>query len=110
VTINRGDIVVAPFRFTDLDRYRVRPVLIVSDPAIYGATGHVIAAMITLAAGSAWPLDIPVEDCASAHLRDGSIVRLKLFSIAETAIRATVGQIDAVTLTKVSRALSAILI
>jgi mRNA-degrading endonuclease toxin of MazEF toxin-antitoxin module len=110
VTINRGDIVVAPFRFTDLDRYRVRPVLVVSDPAVYAETRHVIAVMITLAAGSAWPLDISVEDCASAHLREGSIIRMKLFSIAEDTIQATIGQIDAKTLAKVSQTLGAILI
>jgi mRNA-degrading endonuclease toxin of MazEF toxin-antitoxin module len=109
VTISQGDIVIAPFRFTDLDRYRARPVIVVSKAEIYGETRHFIGAMVTLAAGSAWPLDVPVMDCASANLREGSIVRMKLFTIAEEIVGPRIGQIDEATLAAVSSTLRSVL-
>ena len=109
MTINRGDIVIAPFRFTDVDRYRARPVLVVSRAEVYGETRHVIGVMITLAASSAWPLDVPIKDCASANLREGSIVRLKLFSIAEDVLGSRIGRISDQTLSEVSAVLQAVL-
>jgi mRNA interferase MazF len=109
VTINRGDIVIAPFRFTDLDRYRARPVLVVSRAEVYGDTAHMIGVMITLAADSAWPSDVPVKDCAAANLREGSIVRMKLFTIAEDVVGPHIGRIDEETLAAVSETLRAVL-
>lgn len=109
MTINRGDIVIAPFRFTDVDRYRARPVLVVSGAKTYGATEHIIGAMVTLAAGSAWPLDVDVSDCAAANLREGSIVRMKLFTIAEDVCGPPIGRIDDQTLAAVRANLQSVL-
>jgi mRNA-degrading endonuclease toxin of MazEF toxin-antitoxin module len=109
VTINRGDIVIAPFRFTDVDRYCARPVLIVSRAEIYGETRHVIGVMVTLAASSAWPLDVPIKDCVSANLREGSIIRLKLFSIADDVLGPRIGRICDQTLSEVCGILQAVL-
>jgi mRNA interferase MazF len=109
VTISRGDIVIAPFRFTDLDRYRARPVIVVSRPEIYGETQHFIGVMVTRAAGSAWPLDVAVTDCGRANLREGSIVRMKLFTIAESIAGPCIGRINDQTLAEVSRNLQSVL-
>jgi mRNA-degrading endonuclease toxin of MazEF toxin-antitoxin module len=109
VTISQGDIVIAPFRFTDLDRYRARPVLVVSHAETYGATQHIIGVMVTLAADSAWPLDVPVKDCVAANLREGSIVRMKLFTIAQDVVGPKIGRIDEATLTEVRATLRAVL-
>ena len=109
MTINRGDIVIAPSRFADLDRYRARPGLVVSSSEIYGATAHIIGAMITLATGLAWPLDVAVSDCVAVNLREGSIVRMKLFTIAQGVAGPQIGRIDERTLAAVRANLQSVL-
>lgn len=110
MTFSRGEIVIAPFRFTDIDLARARPCLIVSNDAIYGPTDHVIAVMITRAANSDWPLDLVIDDCPAAGLRPGSTIRFKVFSIHVASIGGRIGRIADATLNRVSETLEAVLI
>lgn len=109
VTFNCGEIVIAPFRFTDIDLARARPCLIVSNERIYGPTDHIIALMITRAANSHWPLDLPIDDCRAAGLRLGSTIRFKVFSIHVASIGTRIGRIADPTLNRVSETLNAVL-
>lgn len=93
MTYDRGDVLVVPFRYTDIDRYKLRPVLVVSRDAVFGATEHVIAAMITGASRSSWPLDVPVEDWHAAGLAKPCLIRMKIATIAAVTIEARLGRI-----------------
>lgn len=76
-----GDIIIVPFPFTDRATTRRRPAVVMSAGAFNAATGHVIAAMITSARGSAWESDIPLTDLAAAGLPSACVIRLKLFTL-----------------------------
>ena len=94
MSYDRGDVVVAPFRFTDVDGYKTRPVLVISNAAVFGASGHVIAAMITGASRSSWPLDVRIEDWRTAGLAKPCLVRMKLATIAVETIEAHLGRVN----------------
>jgi mRNA interferase MazF len=49
--------------------------------------------MVTSARQSAWPLDWPIENLASAGLRQPCLVRLKLFTLDERLALGTVGSL-----------------
>lgn len=81
VTVARFDVIVVPFPFSDQATSRRRPALVLSNAAWNTASGHAICAMITSARQSAWPLDVPITDLASAGLNTACLVRMKLFTL-----------------------------
>jgi mRNA interferase MazF len=61
-TFERGDIVRAPFPYTDRDTTQHRPALVVSGHGL-GPTGSIYwIVMITGAANRGWPHDVPIGD------------------------------------------------
>ena len=89
-------VVVVPFPFTDRRAERRRPALVVSRPEALGnRVGQCVLAMITSAAHSAWPLDVPVTDLASAGLPAPSLVRMKLFTLDDRLVERQVGALAA---------------
>src|SRR5690606_39424600 len=69
VTYERWDVVVVPFPFADRVASRRRPALVVSEADPLGTVvGHHVLAMITSAAHTRWPLDVPVGDLDAAGL------------------------------------------
>ena len=95
----RFEIIVVPFPFTDKATSRRRPALVLSNVIWNTASGHVICAMITSARQSAWPMDVPISDLASAGLTTPCLVRMKLFTLdAGLIVRCTgvLGSGDAV--------------
>lgn len=100
----RFDTIVVPFPFTDLPVTRRRPALVVSQTGWNSAAGHVVAAMITSANQSDWPLDVPIADLDAAGLTSPCRVRMKLFTLDTGLIIRRAGQLstadaDAVTQT-----------
>ena len=89
----RFDVLKALFPFLDLPVRKPRPVLVVSAMAFNVRNGHVVVAMITTGAGSAWPSDYPIVDLASAGLKHRSLVRWKLFTIANAEIGGRIGRL-----------------
>jgi mRNA interferase MazF len=81
VGFDAGDVIIVPFPFTDRATTKRRPAVVISASAFNAATGHVIAAMITSARGSAWESDIPLTDLAAAGLPSPCVIRLKLFTL-----------------------------
>ena len=92
MTFERYDVVVVPFPFTDRASTIRRPALVLSDHAPFGAeTGQCLLAMITRAARSAWPFDVPITDLASAGLSQGGVIRMKLFTLDQSLVLRRIG-------------------
>ena len=76
------DVVILPFPFADRNEAVVRPAVILTGHAAFGQySAAAIVAMITSARRSAWPLDVPITDLASAGLSVPCLVRAKLNSV-----------------------------
>ena len=80
-----GDVVIVPFPFTDRDTSKRRPALVCSSAGFNRHASHVVLAMITTAAHSSWPDDVPIADLGDAGLPAASVVRWKLFTL-DTAL------------------------
>jgi mRNA interferase MazF len=106
----RGEVILAPIKYTDLDVYKVRPVVILSRSNVFGSTGQVILAMITSAKGSAWPFDVAVADWQASGLNGPCVVRMKILTLDERLIIRRVGWIGQQTLMQVSAHVKALLI
>ncbi len=87
----RFDVLTALFPFVDLPQRKPRPVVVLSKGDFNRAHGHVIAAMITTGADSAWPSDLLIGDLAAAGLTHRSVVRMKLFTLPDAVIGRRIG-------------------
>ncbi|OYU14121.1 MAG: transcriptional regulator [Alphaproteobacteria bacterium PA4] len=105
----RFDTIVVPFPFADLPVTRRRPALVVSEAGWNAAAGHVVAAMITSAHQSDWPLDVPVTDLAAAGLTAPCRVRMKLFTLDSGLIIRRAGQLSTADGDAVTQALARLL-
>lgn len=77
----RFDVVVVPFPFTDQNRTKRRPALVISNRDFNSKAGHSVMAMITSAGNPAWPSDITIVDVDAAGLPAPSVCRMKLFTL-----------------------------
>jgi mRNA interferase MazF len=93
VTFESCDVVVVPFPFTERAAAQRRPALVISKSAFNACHGHVVLAMITSAANSGWPSDIPILDKGSAGLRADSIIRFKLFTLDRDLVLRRIGSL-----------------
>ena len=80
--LERFDVVVVPFPFTDREAVKRRPALVISDAMNFNnRIGHSVMAMITSASHTPWPLDVTIEDLDAAGLPAPSVARMKLFTL-----------------------------
>lgn len=87
------EVVVVPFPFTDRRATKRRPALIISNTNAFNTSiGHRVMAMITTTTHTPWPLDVPIQDLATAGLRVPSIIRMKLFTLDQGLILKRIGQ------------------
>ena len=87
MAFERFDVVVVPFPFTDRTTTKRRPALVLSDAGVFNRrAGHSVLAMITSARHSNWPLDADITDLDSAGLPAPSLVRMKLFTLADQLV------------------------
>ena len=86
-----GDVAIVPFPFTDMAVAKPRPALALSAGKANGESGNTIFAMITTAAKSHWPTDIPLADAEGTGLTAASLVRLKLFTLDNRLVSRRVG-------------------
>ena len=87
-----------------------RPALILSDAGAFGnRAGHSVLAMITTRRNSRWPLDVAIEDGASAGLSAPSIVRMKLFTLDHRLILRKIGRLGEADARKVEHSLKKLL-
>ena len=94
MSYSRFDVVVVPFPFTDRQATKRRPALVVSSDAFNGTHDQLVLAMITTAARSRWPSDVPITDSASAGLAVPSLIRLKLFTLDRSLVVRTIGRLS----------------
>ena len=80
--LDRWDVAVAPFPFTDIAYGKPRPIVVLSNAAFNRAHRHVITAMITTGSRSRWASDHPILDLAPTGLRHASVVRWKLVTLS----------------------------
>lgn len=90
-----GDVVVVPFPFTDRRATKRRPALVVSSRAFNRESRHVVLAMITTAAHSPWPGDVPIGDREASGLPAPSVVRWKLFTLDASLVLRRTGALSA---------------
>ena len=105
----RFSILRVPFPFTDRQSQKHRPALVISDPSFQQASGHLLLAMVTSAAHSAWPLDWPIKKLESTGLKHACLVRLKLFTLDERLCVNRLGELSAVDANGVCDRLEALL-
>jgi len=86
VLCDAGDVVVVPFPFVDVAADKRRPAVVLSRRAFNEAHQHSICTMITTAARSHWPSDIPIADIAAAGLPRACVVRWKVFTLPNAII------------------------
>ena len=103
---DRGDIAVVPFPFTDVAFSKRRPALVLSLRQFNAQSAHTVLAMITSAAHSHWPTDIPVAASPETGLSHASLIRWKLFTLSNDLISHKAGALDPATLALASAALA----
>lgn len=89
-----GDVAIVPFPFTDIAVAKPRPALALSAKDSNEANGATLFAMITTAARSRWPSDIPVSDGKAAGLSAASLVRVKLFTLDNRLVSRKIGALS----------------
>jgi mRNA interferase MazF len=92
---NKFDVVKISFPFTDTDKYKMRPALVVSNNIYQSNTDHLILSMITSAKNSSWNNDIEITDYKSCGLPSPSIIRFKIFSLDCRLVISKLGNLDA---------------
>jgi mRNA-degrading endonuclease toxin of MazEF toxin-antitoxin module len=90
-----GDVAIVPFPFADLAVAKPRPALALSFGKSNAESGATIFAMITTAARSHRPTDVPLADTAAAGLSAVSLVRLKLFTLDNRLVSRKIGALSA---------------
>ena len=94
------DVVVVPFPFTDSNRTKKRPALVLSDRKSLTIDKSILT-MITTSGHSPWSLDIAIEDLESTGLRTQSIIRFKLFTLDNSLIAKKIGLLSEIDRTAV---------
>ncbi len=91
LVLERWDVVIAPFPFTDIPFGKPRPVAVLSNAEFNEVHGQVIAAMITTGTGSRWESDHPILDLAPTGLNHASVIRWKLMTLSRQIIARKIG-------------------
>jgi mRNA interferase MazF len=86
--------VAVPFPLADRQATKRRPALVVSSDAFNETHDQLILAMITTAARSRWPSDVPISDPAKAGLVISSLIRMKLFTLDQSLVVRTIGSLS----------------
>ncbi len=81
------EVVVVPFPYSDQAADKVRPAVVLSSPQHMQGTGVCYLAMVTSAANSGWPGDVPVSNLRGAGLPVPSVVRpAKIMTLNDSRI------------------------
>jgi mRNA interferase MazF len=109
VTFERGDVVIAPFPFTDLPVAKRRPVVVLSNAEPFNReTGQLVCAMVTGARKSSWPFDTTIENLEAAGVRGPCVVRLKLVTLDQRVMGVRCGRLADGDLERVTANVSAL--
>jgi mRNA interferase MazF len=92
-TYKQFDVVVVPFPFTDSNKTKRRPALVLSDRNFLTIDKSILA-MITTNNHPAWSLDTAIEDLEVTGLNASSIIRFKLFTLDNSLIIKKIGSLS----------------
>ena len=106
---NQFEIVAVPFPFTDREREKKRPAVIISNPSNFdNKIGHSVLAMITSSKNSKWPLDVQIKDLDESGLPAPSVVRMKFFTLDHKLILKNLGKLSSKDQIEVKKAIEKI--
>lgn len=88
-TYKKFDVVLVPFPFSDKNKTKNRPALVISDCVSNTYT----LAMITSAANTGWKYDVPILDVEQAGVFVPCLIRMKLFTLDERLLKKKIGQL-----------------
>ncbi len=99
--MNKGDIVLIPFPFTDLQGYKNRPAVV-----LYSDTVDVVVAFLTTKLEWANTTDVLIEPNASNRLKKTSLIRTSKIATLDIAIvLGKIGQLTSETLNELNNKL-----
>lgn len=105
VIYNKFDIITVPFPFTDRDKKKLRPALVISNTEYQEINKHIVLLMVTSAKHSTWKYDIPITYLENAGLKAASVIRFKMFSIDERVIVKKIGSLSLIDSEQVGEAI-----
>lgn len=108
MTYSRFDVVLVRFPFTEKQGHKQRPSVILTNSAFNSNHRHAVTAMVTTASNTTWPSDLPITDFVDAGLRLSSVLRMKLFTVAEDLIIGRVGTLSSTDQRRVTHAMHAL--
>jgi len=88
--------VKVPFPFTELPFTKRRPAVVLSDSTVFHfseGVSRTVLCMITSSKHKAWPLDTPLTGLKAAGLSQGSLIRLKIFTLDTSLVLAKIGHL-----------------
>jgi mRNA interferase MazF len=100
---NQGDIVLIPIPFTDLSAQKRRPVIVISNNTYnQQASDMIVVAMTSNPVLSAYSFTITSADLSSGRLNRPGTVRVdKIYTLDQTLIVKTFGQVNTRTLNRI---------
>ena len=103
----QGDILLIPIPFTDLSSQKRRPVIVISNDQYNRKTNDIIVvAMTSNPQVTDYSLSITSSDLVEGALnRPGKIRVDKIYSLSQTIVARTFGQVDDKTLSRIRRRL-----
>ena len=106
MALQRGDVVLVPFPFSDLSATKVRPAIVISSSLYHTSEPDLILAAITsnLAAASG-PLDYVINSWQAAGLRFPSAFKPVVFTLEPPRVIARIGALPASDLAEVDQRL-----
>jgi mRNA interferase MazF len=87
------DVVVVPFPFTDTNKTKRRPALVLSDRDSLTIEQSILA-MITTKNHPSWSLDTVIKDLEVTGLNAPSMIRFKLFTLDNNLILKKIGSLS----------------
>jgi mRNA interferase MazF len=107
-SLTAGDVVWVPFPYVEANRRRSRPAVVLAS-AIGADTDLLWVLMVTNAARTPWPGDVPIADHAALGLPIASKVRTAKIAVVEARAARHLGRLPEAEWAEVRNAIAAIL-
>ncbi len=89
--LDKFDIIVVPFPFTDQPITKKRPAIVISSKKFNQKIEHSVCAMITSSKNELWPNDLEIVNIKDCGLPAASKIRMKFFTIDHKLILNKIG-------------------
>ncbi|MEX2598556.1 MAG: type II toxin-antitoxin system PemK/MazF family toxin [Dehalococcoidia bacterium] len=94
MTVSRGDVIAVDFYYTDRDRMKRRPALVLSSDIYHGGREEMLLAGITSNVHRSLPGDTVLQDWEGADLPRPSVVTAIVQTAKQSAALRVVGQLS----------------